>query len=720
MFTTLRVLHWNIAGAVPHILEESKPNNLGGLQVVNHLLSEAERFQPQLISMNESCLSQAIHAADNLSGPVGTVEMHFGAIAERHPSCISGDDLPPVVVLPPGVPVPVENVGGLVGNAIIAVGADGIWDKRTYYFTDEGRLSDDPTARTAACFLVSFASIGRVVRACSMHLATNEGVASTQLNAFVDFIASEDTKYPLVLIGDFNATPCALSSIYSPKQGGHGRFYEVDAADHAPTFGTRKLDYIFGDADHFTGFVEGQPIDSPICPQLHPLLFQIPPHIVNHPCSDHKMLRGTLSFRNDTAIYREPGAPPLPPPSGTVPDPSPPQIGSPSGEKCGIGAQLLPTGSYRDTCTACTSDDTFLSCSGCLDGNGATHSSGLSLPCSADIANCQGALTCGECERGGPSTEGPVGERQQSKPRPPEEEPVGERQQSKPRATVSDASGTSRASFSGFGAADLVARFSDGFRIWHNLYGDHSGVSPWGSDYSAGSGWSAVDPNRIHFADMNGDGLKDLILLDNDGFRLWQNVQGGSHGEFPWGSDFSAGSGWSTVDGSAIYFADMNGDGRADLIQRAGDTFRIWHNEHGARWGVFPWGEPFDAGSGWGAVDPSDIYFADMNGDGRADLVARWGDTFRIWHNVRGETHGAFPWTEPFDAGSGWGAVDPNSIYFADMNADGRADLVARLGDAFRIWHNVHGETHGAFPWTEPFDAGSGWASVDPSGIYLP
>lgn len=59
-----------------------------------------------------------------------------------------------------------------------------------------------------------------------------------------------------------------------------------------------------------------------------------------------------------------------------------------------------PSGSYAKSCPACTATPTLLTCF-CGDGDGAEDKTTLPLPCSGDIANCGGTLTCGGC--GGPS-----------------------------------------------------------------------------------------------------------------------------------------------------------------------------------------------------------------------------------------------------------------------------------------------------------------------------
>jgi hypothetical protein len=55
-----------------------------------------------------------------------------------------------------------------------------------------------------------------------------------------------------------------------------------------------------------------------------------------------------------------------------------------------------PTGSYTDSCTECEIDSGRLCCY-CPTSSGWESWTCLDLPCSEEVANCNGALTCGDC-----------------------------------------------------------------------------------------------------------------------------------------------------------------------------------------------------------------------------------------------------------------------------------------------------------------------------------
>ena len=118
---------------------------------------------------------------------------------------------------------------------------------------------------------------------------------------------------------------------------------------------------------------------------------------------------------------------------------------------------------------------------------------------------------------------------------------------------------------------------------------------------------------KYYFADVNGDGRKDLIQVDNglgmrigladyyDEFALWSHsLPTGRYG--------------------GVYqhhFADVNGDGRADLIQ-TNNNLDMWVGLADYNGKFTLWSYSLPTGRYGGVYQH---YFADVNGDGRADLI---------------------------------------------------------------------------------------------------
>ncbi|MEU5219538.1 VCBS repeat-containing protein [Streptomyces sp. NPDC020807] len=281
------------------------------------------------------------------------------------------------------------------------------------------------------------------------------------------------------------------------------------------------------------------------------------------------------------------------------------------------------------------------------------------------------------------------------------------------RAAVAGATAIAgRPDLTGDGRVEMVAKGGDRFYAYRNTAG-HTWGWPWGASttFDAGQGWGGVDGRRVYFADMDGDGYKDRLQKYGDGFRGWYNTEAGWTST-PYVGTFSTGtSGWSGVNAADVWFADINGDDRADLIQKVGSYLQYYPNR--------------GSGDSWGAAislgvlnvdDPNRIHFADLDADGDAELIEHTGTSFFVSPNTHG-TGGGFPWPGGYDhyTGSGWENVDPNDVWFADITGDGQADLVQKNGDALQYYPNT-GQGKG---WAGARNCGTGWQYANPNDLYF-
>ncbi|MFJ2160517.1 FG-GAP repeat domain-containing protein, partial [Streptomyces sp. NPDC087856] len=139
---------------------------------------------------------------------------------------------------------------------------------------------------------------------------------------------------------------------------------------------------------------------------------------------------------------------------------------------------------------------------------------------------------------------------------------------------------------------------------------------------------------------------------------------------------------------SQIHFADLNGDGRADYLYVHSDSSVTAYLNGGVSpsGGPIPWTElGLIAGGVVGGAPASQIHFADLNGGGRADYVYVHSDSSVTAYLNGGASPsgGPIPWTElGLIAGGVVGGAPAGQIQFADLNGDGKADYI-----------NVHPDT---------------------------
>lgn len=231
--------------------------------------------------------------------------------------------------------------------------------------------------------------------------------------------------------------------------------------------------------------------------------------------------------------------------------------------------------------------------------------------------------------------------------------------------------------------------------------------------------------DRIRFADLDGDDRADYLVLDDGGgVRAWLNKGGNS--TFEWQYRARAANGTGAAPGQ-IRFADVDGDGRDDyLVVNADGEVDAWFNRGGDRYdndGHHPgWEEHLQFARG--GTGSTNIEFADIDGDGKADylVVDRGTGALTEWRNVGGDRPGVDGWQARGKiARGGLDNSGSNPQYtllrLADVTCDGRADYLAvhNSTGAIKAWKNNGGDHDGVDGWQElgVLARGAGTARVE-------
>jgi hypothetical protein len=167
--------------------------------------------------------------------------------------------------------------------------------------------------------------------------------------------------------------------------------------------------------------------------------------------------------------------------------------------------------------------------------------------------------------------------------------------------------------------------------------------------------WSTT--YSMALADVNGDGKADII---------GRNISTGDvQVGISTGTKFSPSTTWIGW-GSAysMEFADVNGDGKADIVGRNSSTGDV---QVGISTGVnFT---PSTTWIGWGSA--YSLALADVNGDGKADIVGRNSSTGDVQVGISTGVN--------FTPSTSWTTWSTSyTMLLADVNGDGRGDLVGR------------------------------------------
>lgn len=259
-----------------------------------------------------------------------------------------------------------------------------------------------------------------------------------------------------------------------------------------------------------------------------------------------------------------------------------------------------------------------------------------------------------------------------------------------------------------------------------------TGSSIWssGTQFSdADVGSASTYYNTFQLADVNGDGFPDACVRKSDGIYCALNNRAGGFSAYTrYTGDFSDALGWlGDQYGSTLQFADINGDGKADVCGRsASGIYCAVANPTGTAFiNAIQWTSDFSDAQGFGSAATyyRTVRLADVNGDGFADVCARSPTGIRCALNDRtGRFSASTLWlgTEFTDA-LGWTAASyGTTIQFADIDGDGRADVCGRGAGGVRCalantTGNGFARVH-QWSFRTEFSDTEGWAAA--SGYY--
>jgi hypothetical protein len=154
--------------------------------------------------------------------------------------------------------------------------------------------------------------------------------------------------------------------------------------------------------------------------------------------------------------------------------------------------------------------------------------------------------------------------------------------------------------------------------------------------------------------------------------QIWVGLSDGS-------SAFTSGlwATWSSkVSWQDVFTADFNGDGKADVVGRDPNTGCWWVGSSN--------GSAFTS-SRWGAWSPKvtwvDVHVADLNGNGKADLIGRVLQTGQWWAAVSTGSSFTNQLWATWSTSVSW--VD---VQVGDFNGDGLADIAGRVQSSGEWW----------------------------------
>lgn len=208
--------------------------------------------------------------------------------------------------------------------------------------------------------------------------------------------------------------------------------------------------------------------------------------------------------------------------------------------------------------------------------------------------------------------------------------------------------------------------------LWIDAYG-----------YSAGN-WR-IDRHVRLMGDVDGDGMQDVVGFGDDGVRVAVSAGGRFLTPELWAAEFGYEAGQWRVDRHPRLLADVDADGQDDVVG-FGDAGVFVARSYGT--GLYPtelWIADYGYAAGDWRVDRHVRTLADVDADELPDVVA-FGDRGVY---VSRSTGSSFTppelWIDAFAEDVGAWRVDRNPRELADVDGDGRQDIVGFGNDGVHV-----------------------------------
>jgi len=197
--------------------------------------------------------------------------------------------------------------------------------------------------------------------------------------------------------------------------------------------------------------------------------------------------------------------------------------------------------------------------------------------------------------------------------------------------------------------------------------------NPWQGFYAV------LNSNCVAAADINGDNKPDLVVAHynnagSSGISILLNTTSTGAGSASFAGEVFFSTGFGDEDSIAVAIADFNGDGKPDAVTANYSTGKVslFINTapSGAAAPTMATHVDFASGTGMNSTQTNAVTTADINGDGKPDVIATNGgeNTVSVLLNT---TVPQFGTQQPFATGP-----SPIAVVAGDINGDGKPDLV--------------------------------------------
>ncbi|MFC1733406.1 RHS repeat-associated core domain-containing protein, partial [candidate division KSB1 bacterium] len=258
-----------------------------------------------------------------------------------------------------------------------------------------------------------------------------------------------------------------------------------------------------------------------------------------------------------------------------------------------------------------------------------------------------------------------------------------------------------------------------------------SNANYWTGDFTQVQNYNNIKEDPRIMADVNGDGLDDIIGFYKSGISVALSTGSGFGPSANWFNDatyfplWDYTWEWNLFDPADPYnllytriAGDVNGDGLADVVGFHKDRTYVYIS-NGNGFTLTSSIANFCTSEGWTNTGDYPRFLADVNGDGRDDIIGFGYDAVGVALSYGTGFHDASIWINAAWSGSaGWNERHSTNEYkyfrtMADINGDGMADIVGfPFSGVHYSFSTGSSFTYPNITYTD-FAQGNGWLSTE-------